>query len=146
MNKERLILNKFQDFVRVASPMLYLEDVEAYEGALLMIEHLMESIGEDNTHPENLLIVLLQNAIHIYENKNKNILAFEKEAMSVNSEIAILRILMDQYDLNLDDFPEIGHKSLLSKILSGDRALTKNHIMKLSKRFNLNPAIFFNER
>lgn len=144
MNQERLILNKFQDFTRVASPMLYLRDREAYEDSLLMIEHLMESVGEDGARPENLLILLLQNAIYEYESKNEDILAFENLVQKANSDIAVLRILIDQYQLNLDDFPEIGHKTLLCKILSGERALTKNHIIKLCKRFDLNPGLFFN--
>ena len=134
---------KYKDFTRVASPILHLKDVEAYEDALNMVEHLMESVGEEHERPENLLIFLLQHAIKEFEDKDDSLIAFEKESMDGNSDISILRMLLDQYHLTLSDLPEIGHKSLVSKILSGDRALTKTHIKKLSQRFNLDPSIFF---
>lgn len=143
MNNERLILNKFKDFAKTAAPMLFLKNEEAYENALIMVEHLMEFVGENEALPENLLISLLHNAIHLYESKNKNIADFNDELKLLNSDVATLRMIIDQYQLNLDDFPEIGHKSLISKILAGTRSLTKNHIIKLSERFHLDPALFF---
>jgi HTH-type transcriptional regulator / antitoxin HigA len=142
MNQE-IVLGKFKEFTRVASPILYLKGVEAYEDALNMVEHLMESIGEENNRPENFLIFLLQQAIKEFEDKNDLLMAFERESIEGSSDIAVLRMLLDQYHLTLSDLPEIGHKSLVSKILSGDRSLTKTHIKKLSQRFNLDPSIFF---
>lgn len=140
---EKMVLAKFKDFTRVASPLLYLKGVEAYEDALNMVEHLMESVEDNEAGPENLLISLLGHAIKDYEDKQEEWAAFEKEAMGLNSDVAVLRVLLDQYHLTLSDFPEIGHKSLLSKILSGERSLTKTHIKKLSQRFNIDPALFF---
>lgn len=55
-----------------------------------------------------------------------------------------LKLLMEQHGLGVADFPEIGSKSLVSKILNGrGRKLTRNHIAALSKRFGLSPALFF---
>ena len=145
MMNEKMVLSKFKDFTRVASPVLHLKDDEAYEDALNMVEHLMESVGEDDdAMTENLLISLLQLAIYEYEAKNDEFIAFEKEAAAVNLDSAILRMILDQHHFTLSDLPEIGHKSLISKILSGDRALTKTHIQKLIQRFNIDPALFFN--
>ena len=59
------------------------------------------------------------------------------------ADISMLRLLMDQYELNGTDFPEIGDKTLVSKILKGDRNLTKDHIIKLSERFDISPVLFF---
>jgi HTH-type transcriptional regulator/antitoxin HigA len=50
---------------------------------------------------------------------------------------------MEQHKLGVADLPEIGSKSLVSRILNGERRLTRNHIEALSKRFNINPALFF---
>jgi HTH-type transcriptional regulator/antitoxin HigA len=36
-----------------------------------------------------------------------------------------------------------GSKSVVSEILHGSRKLNRNHIEKLSKRFNVSPAVFF---
>jgi HTH-type transcriptional regulator/antitoxin HigA len=143
MISQKAIESKFKEFTRIAAPVLYIKDVEAYENALNMIEHLMESIGDDPTNPENSLVLLLSNAVLHYESKDQEILAFEREALEGDVGIAMVKILIDQYHLNLSDFPEIGHKSLVSKILSGERNLTKNHITKLSKRFSIDPSLFF---
>ena len=65
------------------------------------------------------------------------------DKMQEPSDIAMLRVLMDQHGLGVADFPEIGDKSLLSRILSGSRNLTKQHIKKLSRRFGVEPGMFF---
>jgi len=52
-------------------------------------------------------------------------------------------VLMDQNNLGTADLPEIGSKSLVSKILNGHRRLTIDHINSLSKRFGISPALFF---
>jgi len=140
---ERMVLNKFKDFTRIAAPVLNLKTEEAYEDALNMIEHLMESVGEDHSKPENFLILLLQHAIKNYEDQNTEFNAFEQDATEIHSDIAVLRTLLDQHNLTFSDLPEIGHKSLISKILSGERALTKTHIQKLSLRFKIDPSLFF---
>ena len=45
---------------------------------------------------------------------------------------------------DLADLPEIGSKSLVSRILNGrGRNLTRDHIAALSERFGVSPAVFF---
>ena len=55
----------------------------------------------------------------------------------------LLRLLMAQHDLGVADFPEIGDKSLVSRILSGSRNLTKQHIQRLAARFSISAGMFF---
>ena len=51
---------------------------------------------------------------------------------------------MEQHDLGVADLPEIGSKSLVSRILNGrGRNLTRDHIAALSERFGVSPAVFF---
>lgn len=78
----------------------------------------------------------------------KNIDAYERKAYPVehSSPAEILAFLMEQHDLTQSDLPEIGTQSLVSKILSGERNLTKDQIGALSKRFGVSPAIFFDSR
>jgi HTH-type transcriptional regulator/antitoxin HigA len=52
-------------------------------------------------------------------------------------------VLMKQHGLGVADFPEFGDKSLVSRILSGSRNLTKQHIQKLAKRFGVSESLFF---
>ena len=94
-------------------------------------------------HSLNGLIELISRAITAYEAKDPAVIAFEKAVEDNASDVAMLRLLMSQHQLSGSDLPEIGDKTLVSKILSGERNLTKQHIEKLSKRFQVNPALFF---
>jgi HTH-type transcriptional regulator/antitoxin HigA len=38
---------------------------------------------------------------------------------------------------------ELGSESTVSLVLSGKRQLNRDHIARLSRRFNLSPAVFF---
>lgn len=143
MIPEQTILKKFIAFTQVAAPVLSLKDEQAYEDALTMIEHLMESVGEDRKRPENFLIQWLAQAINDYESSDKDVTDFLQEALTEKSDVTILRMIIDQYQLTLSDLPEIGHKSLVSKILSGQRNMTRSHIEKLSRRFHIDPGLFF---
>ncbi len=49
---------------------------------------------------------------------------------------------MEQYGLGEADLPEIGSKSLVSKILRGNRNMTSKHIEALSQRSEISPATF----
>ena len=60
------------------------------------------------------------------------------------SPIEVLRELMDANGLKQRDLvDELGSDSIVSEVLNGKRELNKNHIEKLSKRFNISPAAFF---
>lgn len=74
----------------------------------------------------------------------KNIAEYESchYPTPVTTPIEMLEFLMEQHGLEQKDLPEIGSQSLVSKILSGERKLTVEHIKKLSKRFHVSPAVF----
>jgi len=58
--------------------------------------------------------------------------------------VEILRALIEANDLRQKDLvPIFGSESIVSEILNEKRAINKNHIEKLSKRFNVSPAVFF---
>ena len=60
------------------------------------------------------------------------------------SPIEVLRELMNANGLRQRDLvDELGSDSIVSEVLNGKRELNKNHIEKLSKRFNISPAAFF---
>ena len=56
--------------------------------------------------------------------------------------VDVPRLLMARHDFGIADLPEIGSKSLVSKILNGRRCSLTN-IEALSKRFSISPAAFF---
>jgi HTH-type transcriptional regulator/antitoxin HigA len=72
--------------------------------------------------------------------------AYEEEHHSIPdaSPVDVLRTLMDANDLRQKDLASIfGAESIVSEVLHRKRGLNKAHIEKLSKRFNISPAVFF---
>lgn len=60
------------------------------------------------------------------------------------SPIDILRHLMDSNGLRQTDLLDVfGTASVISEVLKGKRELSKTHIVKLSERFGVSPALFF---
>ena len=56
----------------------------------------------------------------------------------------VLRFLLDSNGVSQRDIaPELGSESTVSLVLSGRRALTRDHIERLSPRFRVSPAVFF---
>ena len=75
--------------------------------------------------------------------------AYEEEHHSIPdaSPVEVLRTLMDANDLRQKDLvPIFGSESIVSEILHKKRDLNKAHIEKLSKRFEVSPAVFFSRR
>ncbi len=58
----------------------------------------------------------------------------------------VLRYLLERNGLSQRDIaPELGSESTVSLVLSGRRKLNRDHIVALSRRFNVSPAVFFKE-
>jgi len=145
--KPETLTSSFLGFASEASRILHIKTEKDYQEALDVVEHLFSEATDKVDDPLNDLIDIISRAIENYEATQKNIIAFDKEANNMAQEISVLRVLMEQHNLTLADFKnEIGSKSLVSMILNGKRNLTKEHIRKISKRFNLNPSLFFNLR
>ena len=108
-----------------------------YREALELVEYLIE---EDDTNP---LIDFLASRIAEYENNNEKFAEFDKAVAAMPVGVALLRTLIDQHNLTYADLKnEIGSKSLVSQILSGQRSLTISHIKALSARFGVKPEWF----
>jgi HTH-type transcriptional regulator/antitoxin HigA len=138
-----LIQDKFEEFVNVAAPLLHITNETEYEQALQVIEKLLEQASDDPQDSLNGLIELISRAIAAYEANDSTLMEFNQEADNIAPDVAVLRLLMSQHQLTGADLPEIGDKTLVSKILSGERNLTKQHIEKLAKRFQIDPGLFF---
>ncbi|WED20902.1 helix-turn-helix domain-containing protein [Vibrio sp. JC009] len=109
-----------------------------YEQLIELMNELVEDYDANQT-----LIDLMFPVIHEYESKSEQFSEFNKAISELNSGVAVLRVIIDQYNLTLSDFQnEIGAKSTVSMILSGKRSLTLAHIRALSERFNIPPQMF----
>ncbi len=108
-----------------------------YEDALALMEYLIEH------QPDSPLIDMLTAKIDKYENESPEFAEFNARTASTPSGVALLRTLMDQYHLTQSDLEnEIGKKSLVSRILNGQRTLTLEHMRALAKRFDLPVSAF----
>ena len=141
--REEEFVEQAVSFAKAADPITHIKNNATYEKALAFVSALMDRAPDDPNSTLNGIIETISKSISEYENTLESVQEFEKAISEIPADIAILRLLMDQYDLNGTDFPEIGDKTLVSKILKGDRNLTKDHIVKLSERFGISPALFF---
>ena len=108
-----------------------------YEDALGLVEYLIEH------DPDSPLVEMLTAKIDKYENESPEFAEFNARVASIPSGVALLRTLMDQYHLTQSDFEnEIGKKSLVSRILNGQRTLTLDHMRALAKRFGVPVSAF----
>lgn len=108
-----------------------------YRDALALVDYLIEN------DDENPLIDFLASKIAEYEDNSKQFAEFNKSVAEMPVGVALLRTLIDQYKLSYSDLKEeIGSKSLVSQILSGQRSLTITHIKALSARFGVKPEWF----
>ena len=145
--KPEALTSSFLGFASEASSILHIKTEQDYKDALETMEYLFTIAEDAKDDPLNDLIEIVSKAIAKYEAGQEDIVAFDKEANNTSQEISVLRVLMSQHNLKLTDFKdEIGSKSLVSMILNGKRNLTKEHIAKVSTKFNLDPASFFNLR
>jgi antitoxin component HigA of HigAB toxin-antitoxin module len=62
------------------------------------------------------------------------------------SPVEVLRQLLKRNGLLQSALtPEFGCSAVTSQVMRGDRQFTRSHIARLSKRFNVSPAAFFDE-
>ncbi len=139
------IVDAYQAFMATAQPLINIETDEQYEAALETLEQILESASDTLDDPMNPLIDMLSHAIERYESQDEELMAFIGEAETLPADIALLRTLMSQHHLTGSDLPEIGDKTMVSKVLNGKRILSRQAIEKLSERFELKPAMFFGE-
>jgi HTH-type transcriptional regulator/antitoxin HigA len=59
----------------------------------------------------------------------------------------VLRLLMERNGVSEGKLtPEVGFQASASLILLGKRQLNRGHIARLSRRFHVSPAVFFDEK
>ncbi len=110
-----------------------------YKQALELMEELIEDYDDNRA-----LIELLSHTINRWEESSEEFSEFNARVKEKDTPVAVLRLLMSQHKLGVADLPEIGSKSLVSKILNErGRQLTRQHIEALSQRFQISPALFF---
>lgn len=137
------LIDAYQAFMTTAQPFVRITSEEGYEAALDTLEQVLESASDTEDEPLNPLIDMLSHAIEAYEAQDNETGKFTVQADNLPIDIALLRTLMRQHNLTGSDLPEVGDKTMVSKVLNGKRVLNRSAIEKLSDRFGLRPAMFF---
>ncbi|MFC1975419.1 type II toxin-antitoxin system HigA family antitoxin [Chloroflexota bacterium] len=114
---------------------LFVPHTEAeYERAVVLLDELIDEVGEDETHPLASLMETLGSLIEVYEANHL--------PEPVGNPLSTLREFMNDHALSVNDLPEIGDHHVVSEILKGRRELTLPQIQLLGKRFHVSPAVF----
>lgn len=107
------------------------EELAEYTGELFKL-----TSKDQTTTEEDEAIELLTLLIEHYET--------ERYPIPKADSVSVLRFLMASHGLSQKDLSrELGVESTVSLVLAKKRKLNVNHIAKLSKRFNVSPAVFF---
>lgn len=112
-------------------------DHQQYKELVALMDNLVEDYDSNQ-----VLIDLLFPVIERYEEESEYFREFNERINNMETGIALLRVLKDQHRLTVNDFPEIGGKSLVSQILNGSRQLTIPHIRGLASRFGIPTYMF----
>ncbi len=139
------LIDAYQSFMHTAHSFVDITNEEDYEATLNALEQILDSSDDTLDAPLNPLIDILTHAIEKYESQDIQLMEFITQAVDMPADIVLLRTLMSQNQLTGSDLPEIGDKTMVSKVQSGQRKLSRDAIEKLSARFGLRPSMFFDE-
>jgi HTH-type transcriptional regulator / antitoxin HigA len=121
------------EMIRRGAPRLIRNDdqLEEYTRALFDL-----TAKDDPTPDEEEAIELMTLLVERYEQ--------EHYPVPKSEPVDVLRYLLEGNGLSQRDIaPELGSESTVSLVLSGKRQLNRDHIARLSRRFNVSPAAFF---
>lgn len=130
------ILKAGEKLTEVAPFLAGIHNDEHYAEALMFIDHLLLN------DPDNPLLDLVCAKIHAWEKSAPEFAEFNALREAMPAGVSVIRVLMDQHGLSMSDLPEIGSKSMVSRVLNGQRKLTLDHAKKLAARFGISPALF----
>ena len=129
------------------SPLLSgIRSKEDYEHGLALYESILAAVPDEADVPDQVseegravrwFEELLGNALADYADTHWPI----SEAAG-GATAAVIRSLMDQYELSQSDIPELGSQGVVSEILNGKRNINLRQITALSQRFDI-PRHFF---
>ncbi|MDE2009132.1 MAG: helix-turn-helix domain-containing protein [Candidatus Omnitrophica bacterium] len=105
-----------------------------YNNAIAVLNRLLDEVGDNDRHPLYGFLEILGIVIENYETEHHH--------WEDASGVEVLKVLMEEHNLNQADLPEIGSQGVVSEILNGKRQLNVNQIKKLAERFNVGPAVF----
>jgi HTH-type transcriptional regulator/antitoxin HigA len=128
------------DMDRVGAHFIHhIETDEDYDKALAAIDELTD--GQALKSVEQTLLDTLCDTVERYERRASRFKAFD-ESIDALTGVDLVKALMLQNNLSGADLPEIGDKTVVSRILRGQRNLTVDMVSRLGARFHVHPGAF----
>jgi HTH-type transcriptional regulator/antitoxin HigA len=130
----RKLPGRFEDLVALLAPRAIQDEID-YENTIEMLDRLTSL--PRLTKGQEQYLETLSVLVEAYESDHH---AIETDDLS---PIQVLIHLLDSNGMNASQLGELlGNRSLGSKILRGERELSKAHIRLLARRFNVDPGLF----
>ncbi len=131
----KAILERWEAFNTIAGP--YLEPITTpaeYEAADALLNDISDRMSSSDDRQYINLFRLLAARIQAWED--------EHEPLPSSTPHELLAFLLEQHQLRQSDLSNIVDQSTLSKILRGERGISKRLAFALSERFGLPVAAF----
>jgi HTH-type transcriptional regulator/antitoxin HigA len=128
------IPGRFVDLVALCPPHIIRDDAD-YEAVIELLDKLL-------ARPK-----LTKGQTEFFETWSVLVAAYEAERFSIEIEgdtgLDVLKRLLADHTMTASDLGELlGNRSLGSKILRGERELSKAHFRILAERFKVDPGLF----
>jgi len=137
MTKTQSLLDEPTPYARIANVDLLrsIESEERYDRVLEEVDGLASRT--DRSKEESDYLMVLSFLLEQYEEKHHVI------DVSDLTGLDYLTFIMEESGMTRSDLGRLlGHRELGSKILRGERELSKAHILKLSEHFKVSPSLF----
>jgi len=128
--------SKYSFVTHITSP-------DEYERATAMLDELTG--GRELGPNEEALLDELSASIATYEDTSEQFKSFNERWGRKLTPVELLKALMESSGLKGHELPEIGDKTVVSKVLNGSRRISHKMAMALGQRFHIAPEAFLEE-
>lgn len=111
-----------------------------YERATDLLDELTD--GRELSKVEEKILVELEDAILAYQRDSDQFRQSNAAFEATCTPVQLIKDLMETQGLTGSDLPEIGDKTAVSKVLSGDRPISHKMAYALAQRFAMDPGAF----
>lgn len=135
MNATQNVIKHWESFNAVAQSYLApITNETEYESAEALLDEITDRMETPDDPRYITLFRVLAERIKMWEDVS--------EPISESSPAELLAYLMEEHQLKQTDLAELVDQSTLSKILHGERAISKRLAKALGTRFNVSSSVF----
>ncbi|WP_426186236.1 helix-turn-helix domain-containing protein [Pseudomonas sp. NFXW11] len=111
-----------------------------YARATLLLDELTD--GRELSKVEERILLELEDKMLAYQRDSEQFRQANAAFVASCSPVQLLKDLMETLGLTGSDLPEIGDKTAVSKVLSGNRPISHKMAYALAERFSMEPSAF----